>query len=116
MADKQHGPAFLADVLHLAETFLLELSVADRQDLIDHQDIGLYMRSYRERQPYVHATRIALDRCIEKFLDFGEGHDLVELPGDLCLAHSQDRAIEVNVFASSKFGMEAGAHLEEARQ
>jgi len=36
--------------------FFLELSVADRKDLVDHQDFRLQMRRHRERQPHVHAA------------------------------------------------------------
>jgi hypothetical protein len=42
MADDEDGPAlFRRHVLHLAETLRLKLRVADREDLVDHQDLRL---------------------------------------------------------------------------
>ena len=43
-------------VLHLAEALLLELRVADRQHLVDDQDLRLQVRRDRERQPHIHAA------------------------------------------------------------
>ena len=71
------------DVLHLAEALLLELGVADRQHLVDDQDLRLEMRRHGEGEPHVHAARVALDRRVEELLDLGEGDDLVELALDL---------------------------------
>ena len=36
----------------------------------------------------------------EELLDLGEGHDLVELPGDLRSRHAEDGAVEVDVLAT----------------
>jgi hypothetical protein len=42
MTHKQHGSAFaFGDILHLADGFLLELGVADGQDFVHHQDLGV---------------------------------------------------------------------------
>ncbi len=69
----------LCDILHLAQALLLELDVADRQHLVDDQDLRLQVRRDGERQAHVHAAGVALDRRVEEFLDLGEGDDLVEL-------------------------------------
>ena len=66
-----------------------------------------------ERQPHVHAGRIALHRRVET-LDLGEGDDLVELPPDLRPPHAQDHAIEKDVLAASQLRVKAGAHFEQA--
>ena len=70
-------------VLHLAEALLLELRVADGEHLVDEQDLGLEVRRDGEREPHVHAARVALDGSVEELLDLGERDDLVELPLDL---------------------------------
>ncbi len=41
-----------AQVLHAPEAALLELGVADREHLVDEEDLGLEMSSDRERQPH----------------------------------------------------------------
>ena len=71
------------DVPHLAEALLLELRVADRQHLVDDENLGLQMRRNGEGEAHVHAARIALHRRVEELLDAGEVDDLVELAVDL---------------------------------
>ena len=73
----------LRDVAHFPEALLLERGVADGEHFVDEQDLGLEMRGDRERQPQVHAARVALDRRVEEPLDLREGDDLVELALDL---------------------------------
>ena len=68
----------IGDLRHAVEAARLELGVADRQHLVDHQDLGLEMRRHREGEPDIHADRVALDRRVEELLDAGEGDDLVE--------------------------------------
>lgn len=42
MTHEQHCSAAMGgDVFHLADGFLLELSIADGEDLIDDEDLGL---------------------------------------------------------------------------
>ena len=72
--------ARLAEVLHPPEAALLELGVADREHLVDEQDLRLEVRGDGEREPHVHAARVALDRRVDELLDAGELDDLVELP------------------------------------
>ena len=69
----------LRNLAHLAEALLLEVGVADRQHLVDDQDLRLQVRGDREGQPNVHAAAVALDRRVEEALDLGERDDLVEL-------------------------------------
>src|SRR5215469_3569073 len=63
----------------------------------------------------IHARRIALDRRVEKLLHLGECDNLVELAFDLGAFHAEDRAIEIDMFASRKLRMKTGSDLEQAR-
>src|SRR5438067_2342574 len=72
------------------------------------------MRRDGKSQPNVHPGGIALNRCIEEFLDFRESHDLVEFTADLCARHAEDRSVQINIFTPSQLGMEASSNLEEA--
>src|SRR5215472_1280509 len=94
--------------------FLLKGSVADGKNLIDEKNFGLEMRRHRKRQTRLHSAAVMLQRRIKKALHFREGHDFVELPRDLCLAHPQDRAAHEHVFASAEFEMKTSAYLEQA--
>ncbi len=90
VADEQHRPAVAAgDLVHLPQALLLKLGIADREHLVDDQDLRLQMRRDGEGQAHVHPGGIALDRRIEEPLDLGEGDDLVELAPDLGAASSR---------------------------
>ena len=69
--------------LHLAQALLLERGVADGQDLVDDQDLGIQVRRHGEGEPDIHPAGVALHRRVEELFDLGEGDDLVELAGDL---------------------------------
>ncbi len=56
----------------LPRQLLLERRVADREDLVDEEDLGLEVRGDREGQPHVHAARVVLDRSVDELLDLRE--------------------------------------------
>src|SRR3954453_1581571 len=71
------------------------------------------MRGHREREARIHPARIMLDRGVQKRPDLGEFDDGVELAMNLAAAHSEDRAIEIDVVPAAEFGMKAAADLEQ---
>ena len=73
------------------------------------------MRGHGEGEAHVHAARVALHRRVQKAADLAELDDLVELALDLGPRHAEDGAVELDVLAAGELGMEAGAHLEQAR-
>src|SRR5436309_13253833 len=66
-----------------------------------------------EGQAEIHAAGVVLDGSIDELVDFGECHDIVELPVDVGVFHTEDRAIEVNVFAAGKLVVKTGADFEQ---
>ena len=113
VADEDDGATLLRDVAHLAEALLLELRVADGEHLVDEQDLRLEVRGDGEREPHLHAARVALHRRVEEALDARELDDLVEPARDLRAAHAEDRAVQEDVLAPGELGMEARADLEQ---
>src|SRR5262245_46722724 len=113
VADEQDRPALLRHLADLAETFPLEGGVADRQHLVDQENLWLEMDGDRERQADIHATRVVLGGGIDELLDLGEADDLVELAADFCPLHAQDRTAEVDVLASSQLTMKPHADLQQ---
>src|SRR4051812_19328199 len=69
----------------------------------------------RESQPHIHARRITLNRRVQKALDFSKGNNLIEFFTDFFPRHSENRAVQENVFAPAKFGMETSANFQQAR-
>ena len=89
VADEEDRAALRAHVVHLAEALLLERGVADREHLVDEEDLGLEVRGDGEREAQVHAARVALHRRVDEPLDLGERDDLVELRDDLARGASR---------------------------
>src|SRR6516164_33143 len=115
MAYQEHGSSCMGDVAHLAQAFLLKFGIADGEHLVNYQDLGFEMGGHRKSEAYIHARRIALDRSVEELLGLGEGDDLVEFSADLGAAHTEDRAVKVDILAAGQFGVKPGANLEQAR-
>ena len=57
MTHKKHSAtAFFGNVLHLAETFLLKLGVAYRQNLVDDQNLRFKTRGDGKGQSHIHSA------------------------------------------------------------
>src|SRR2546423_3928272 len=72
------------------------------------------MRGDGEGETDVHARRIKLDGRLDELFEFGEGDYLVKLPRNLDAAHSEYRAVQVDVFAPRQIRMKARADFEQA--
>ena len=83
---------------------LLERKVADGEDLVDDEHLGLEVRRNREAETGVHAAGIATHRRVEELRNTRELDDLVELAIDLRLLHAHDRALEIDVLAPGQSG------------
>ena len=115
MTHEEHRSAFaFGDVLHLADGFLLELSVADGEDFVHHQDLGVKESCYGEAQTDGHTARIALHRGVQVTLAAREIYDLVQLSGDLLFGHAEDSAVQENILPTCHLSVEARADLEQA--
>ena len=96
-----------------AEALPLEVLVADREDLVEQQHVGLQERGDREAEPHRHPARVRADRPVDRVLELGEGDDLVEALADLGAAQALDRAVQVDVLAAAEVRVEAGPELEQ---
>lgn len=114
MADEDDGSAFFGNVFHFAQAFFLELGVAYGEDFVDEEDFGFEVGGYCEGETDIHAAGIMFYRGVQEFFHFGEGDDLVEFLFYFDTTHAQDGAVEIDVFATGEFGMEAGADFQEA--
>src|SRR6266567_206800 len=94
------------------KTPLLESFVADRQHLINEQDVRVHIYGDGEAQASGHARGIVLEGDVDKALQLGEANDLVEPSGDVQPPQPQNRSIEKDVVAPSQLGVKPGAELE----
>jgi hypothetical protein len=114
--DEQHALALVADAVELVEALLLEGGVADREHLVDEQDVGVDVDHDREAQPHEHAARVVLDLEVLEAVQAGEGDDLVLAPARLRAAEPEHHAVEADVVARGEVHVEAHAELDERRQ
>ena len=98
---------------HVVDALRLEFGIADRQHLVEQQDVRLEVRRDREGEPHVHAARIAFDRGVDEFAHAGELDDLVEAVAHLGAAHAEDGAVQIDILPAAKLGMESGADFSE---
>ena len=63
--EEDRAPLPARDVLHLADGFLLELGIADGQNLIYNQNLGLQMGCNGKAKANGHTRGIALDRGVD---------------------------------------------------
>src|SRR3989344_2081618 len=113
MTYKQNRPSFLGNPAHLTHTFLLERSVADCEHFIYKENFGFQMSCNGKSEPYVHSARVMLYRRLDKFFNFREGDNNVKFVVDLVFFHAQYRAIEVDVFPPSQFGVKSRSDFQQ---
>jgi len=112
VGDDDDGATVLAELGELVHAPLLELHVADGQDLVDQEDLRLDVNGHREAQTHIHARGVVLHRLIDELTHPGEVDDVIELGLDLLAAHPQDGAVEEDVLPPGELGMEARADLQ----
>ena len=81
VGDEQDRLARLADAHELVEALLLERRVADREHLVDQQDVGVDLDHHREREPDQHPDRVVLELEVDELAELGEVDDGVERAG-----------------------------------
>ena len=113
MADVEDGLAVAPGSLaHLGQALFLELHVTDGEDLVHDHNFAVQMGGNGECQFHEHAAGIALDRRVDKVADLGELNNFRHLGVNFGAGHTQNRAVQVDVFPARHLGVEAGADLE----
>ena len=113
MSDKQDGSSLARDFPHFSQTLLLEGRISHREHFVYNQNFWLEVRGDRECQTHIHATRVVLDRHVEKLIHFGKGDHGIEFRLDFRLAHTQNCAIEKDVLPACQFRVKSGPYFEQ---
>src|SRR5205085_9132245 len=103
----------VSDVFHFVQALLLKIRVADGEDFIDDENLGLEMRGDGESKTHIHAARIAFHRRVEELIDLRERDDFIEFRHDLTSLHAEDCAVEENVFSPGELGMKSCTDFEQ---
>ena len=114
MRDVDERRAQAHDLFDPAEALLLEIRVADRQHLVDQEDVGLQEGGDGEAQPHLHAEGEVLDLAVDGVLEPGEFDDLVESFAGELAAHAEHGTVEEDVLSPGQVGMDPAGHAESA--
>src|SRR5215467_5569174 len=99
----------------MLKALALEVRVADRQHLIDQQDLGIEMHSHGKGQPHIHPRREVLDRCLHEIGELAEFDDRVVVPVDLAPTKAEQSPVQIYVLTTAVLGMKAGTKLQQRR-
>lgn len=93
--------------MHLSHAALAEVDVADRERFVDQENLGVDVDGDGEGEADGHAAGVGFDGLIDEVANFGEGFDFGVAGVDLGGAKAEDGGVEINVFATGEFGVEA---------
>ena len=88
----------------------LEVLIADRERLVDDQDLGIDAHREREREPQIHARRVRPHRLVDEVAELGERDHLLE--ERVGVGQGKEGGIHARVVAAGELGMEPGAELQ----
>src|SRR5262245_28161930 len=111
--DEADGAAALLELEHLRHALPLERLVADREHLVQEQDVRVDVHGDREAEPHVHPGRVRPHGQVDEALELRERDDLVHPLAHVLALETVDRAAEEDVLAAGEIGVEAGAELEQ---
>ena len=111
--DEDDRPAVPVEVEDPVEALALERGVADGEDLVEQEHVGIEVRRDGEPEAHEHPRRVGAHGDVDEVLELRERDDLVEALADVRALQPEDRAVEEDVLASGEVGMEAGAELEQ---
>jgi hypothetical protein len=113
VGDEHDRSALLLEGEDAAEALPLERLVADGEDLVEEEDVGVEECRDREAEAHGHPGRVRPHRAVDRVLELGERDDLVEAPADLGARKTLDRAVQEDVLAPCEIQVEAGTELEQ---
>ena len=113
MRNENDGPSVAPQRGDAIEALGLKGYVTHRKNFVEQNDVRLKVRGNGEAESHIHSRGIAFHRHIDVFFEPGELDDAVHLRGNLGSPHAQHRAVKVDVFPASEFGMKTGADLNQ---
>ena len=72
VGDEDDRAVGVANLVEDVGALLLEGGVADREDLVDQEDLGVGLDHHREGEPDQHPRRVVLQLHVDEFLQLGE--------------------------------------------
>ena len=113
VTDEQNGLAPAPELLDAVEGLQREPGIADRQRLVDDQDVGVDRGGHGEGQPGLHAARIGPERLVDHVAQLGEIDDLVKAAPDLLPAQPEAQPAQEDVVASAVLRVKSGPEFQD---
>ena len=111
--DEHRHAVFFDQLRNAVFALLLEHEVAHGKHFVHDQNLGHDNRSNRESNARHHTGRIVLHGHVQELFHFGEFNNIVKVFLNELLRITQQRTVQVDVFARSKLHVEARAKLNE---
>ena len=116
VGDEDDRPALLAHRPKRRGAALLERRVADRQYLVEDQDVCVDLEHQRECQPDQHPRRVVLQLHLSEPAELGKIDHRVVAPARLARTQPHHHPIEDNVVEGGQLHVESDPELDERRQ
>ena len=116
VGDEHDRLARVAHRVEDVEALLLERGVADREHLVDQQDVGIDLDRHREREPDMHPRGVVLQLEVLELLELGELDHAVVALARLARRQAHHDPVHDDVVAGRQIQVEADAELDERRQ
>ena len=113
MRHQEDARAALAEPVHPLAALPLELHVADREHLVEEEDVRVDVGGDGEAEARDHPGGVGAQRRVEKLLDPREVDDLREAARHIATGMAEDRAVQEDVLAAGELRVEAGADLQQ---
>ena len=113
----QHpGPARLPELREGLGALLLKPGVADREDLVEQQQVGVDVHHRREAEPGAHSGRVVLELQVLEVLELRELEDLRVARPRLARLEPHHHRVHDDVVVGLELVVEADAQLDDRGQ
>ena len=116
VGDEDDRPTLVSQIVEHVEALLLEGGVADREHLVDHQDVRIDLDRHGERQAHVHPRRVVLELEVLELLKLGEIDHAVNALARLPRGEAHHDPVHDDVVSSCHVRVEADAQFDHRRQ
>ncbi len=105
--DKDNRSSGSRKLLHRLHALLLKVLIADREDLVQQQDVGIQIRCNREAEPHLHAGRVVLERHVHEVIETRVAHDPIVNRFDVRPGEAMDGGVEEHVLGAVELLVES---------
>jgi len=113
MADDEQGRAQLLEFPDTVEALVLKIGIADRQRLVDDQDVGALRCGDAEGQAHLHAGGIHAYRLVDVLANVRKRFDLRHQGRDLVDCEADQLACHVGILPSGEIRVETHPQFKQ---